>query len=1005
MFPLSDRTLLFNRCLNLLRQMSLRRLESIRMGMTPLVIVACMGTGCQRSNEPPSEEQLPFTRTPSLIDEAKEAMNADDTPTAVQRLTEHLIQEPSDTEAVWMLAQLAEEQGDLNKALELSESIASRNSPFVNEAATFSVDVALALKDDHRYELALRRWVDVTRDKAVAYDRLWKHLLRHGRTMEAAAIADRLVSQGQASRKHLMSLLFRGQSYPRPPEETNPNQPDWLEQHFAPGLGRARLYFDEGKFDLARDELEAFLADDATAESLDTACANALLGRTYAELQDDDQFVQWHANHDPPIEQHADYWSAIGCHHFSHREFESAVHALLVALQMNRTDLVNHQRLKQSLKAMDRIDWSDSFEARATLLNETHERSKELIGESHNIEALRHISQHLLQLGRPLESLSWTESSLSPSATTQRRQIAQQRKRLTSVPDLQKMMREDATLGLNPNDFAIKPISPSATSIAKTVTWNSPARKGLQIDIHNVASELELHFQWHTAETTDLSSIALYESLGGGVGVIDYDNDGRPDLYFAQGSGDPPAFRGTRTNQLFRNLGTRFESVETSTQTSDISYSQGIAVGDVNQDGWPDLLVGNIGRNRLFLNCGDGTFQDATERMLGLADRFTSSMAIADITGDALPDLFEVNYIQLEHAFDPPQFDHDGRELMQGPLSQLPQSDCWYRSNGHGAFVGEEISESIAASGTGLGVVITNMDAEPDMEVFIGNDARPNHLFPTHVGPSADVSYLRGVACGRFGMPTACMGIATGDFNRDGRFDIHISNFYGESDNLFLQTPSGVFRDAAPSRRLPERSNLYVGFGSKAIDVDADGWLDLVTTNGHIFDQSEEGQPFRQRPLLMKNESDSFSARTVSSTNYFDQPVLGRGLAKLDWNKDGRTDLVVTHLDAPAALLDLAPQVSGNWICLELIGCRSERDAIGAEVRIHTSHGRQVDWVTAGDGYLCSDEACLSFGIADCKQIQQVSVQWPSGNIQEWADLSANQRYLLIENCNEAFHR
>ncbi|MFG0264853.1 MAG: CRTAC1 family protein, partial [Rhodopirellula sp. JB055] len=455
-----------------------------------------------------------------------------------------------------------------------------------------------------------------------------------------------------------------------------------------------------------------------------------------------------------------------------------------------------------------------------------------------------------------------------------------------------------------------------------------------------------------------------------------------------------------------RNLGERFVSTEKQSHSEDHGYSQGISVGDINQDGWPDLLIGNIGLNRLLLNNGDGTFQDGSELMLGQGNRFTSSMAIADLSGDAIPDLYEVNYIGLKDAFAPPSYDANGRELLEGPLSQPPEADHWYRCDGKGRCFGREIPTSTAKPGTGLGIVITDMDGQEGNEVYVGNDARPNHFFKSKLHPWKDIASIQGVASGRFGRSNACMGIATGDFNRDGRFDMHVSNFYGEYDNLFLQSESGTFRDASPSYQLPALSKSNVGFGSKSLDVDRDGWLDLMTTNGHIADQRHLGEPFRQQPLLMHNQKDRFDAvSTHDPSSYMAGLYLGRGLAKLDWNQDRKMDLLVTHLDHPSSLLEFSSGLLGHGLQLELVGVLSERDAIGARVTVQARHGVQADWVTAGDGYLCTDEAVLEFGLADCDVAQQIQVQWPSGTVQTFENVPANQRYLVIENASRLHTR
>ncbi|KLU05597.1 hypothetical protein RISK_002229 [Rhodopirellula islandica] len=918
---------------------------------------------------------------------------------AAELLTPLMIEHPDDQELLLLAARVEAKRGKWAKSLAMAESIAEGDSKLRSPAIAVCVNAASKLNDPRRYEKMLRRWVEANPNQVEPFHRLWRHYTRHGRTFEAARVADRLVFQGQANLQQLQSLVFRGQSVFRLANASGDKDQPLIEQHLKPGQGRARHYYSIGEFQQARTELESALAEGSPTRPVNIASASALLGRVLAELQAEAAFLEWYASRDSSWETYDDYWFAIGSYHFDQGQYESAIHALLEALRRNSADLVTYQRIQQSLKALQRNEQSDAFEAKAAIIHEARELAKQLDAEAPDSQRLSEIGNHLLDVGRPLESLRWTELSLPATASVQLAQINQQRRRLQSVPELRQMMLEDAMVSLSPSQFELQPIATATPVRDERFTWSAAPTPNGKLMVQDVAAERGLSFQWYQAEQADLSSIALYESLGGGVGVIDFDADGRPDLYFAQGSGDPPELHGTRSNQLFRNLGERFVSVQQQSECEDHRYSQGISVGDVNQDGWPDLLIGNIGLNQLFLNNGDGTFQDGSDRMHGQGNRFTSSMAIADLSGDAVPDLYEVNYIELEEAFDPPEYDSHGRELLQGPLSQPPKADHWYRCDGRGHCFGSEIPPSVAKTGTGLGIVITDMDGQEGNEIFVGNDARPNHFLATKNRPWKDTASIQGVASGRFGLSTACMGIATGDFNRDGRFDMHVSNFFGEYDNLFLQTDSGTFRDAAPSYQLPALSLSNVGFGSKSLDVDRDGWLDLMTTNGHIFDQSHLGEPFRQPPLLMHNRMDRFEAvMAPDPSSYLAGSYLGRGLAKLDWNQDGQMDLVATHLDHPASLLEISSESLGHALQLELVGVRSERDAIGARVTIQAQHGVQVDWITAGDGYLCTDEAVLEFGLADCDVAEQILVEWPSGNVQTFENAPADQRYLVIEN-------
>lgn len=964
-------------------------------------------TGCGQSvtQDTPSDDlfSTQASEPKDRLSDASDAFESGNFDHASKLLRSLMIERPDHLDTIWLAARVEAERGNLSRSLDLAELIATSDSHSREQAIDLCVQTASNLEDHRRYEKALRRKIAVNPTQPEGYHRLWQHFMRHGRTFEAAQVADLLVDRGQANSQQLESLIFRGQSTPRISIRSGDEQ---IEQHFEPGQGRARHFFSNNDFQSAREELEDSLAEDSPNRPVNVASAKALLGRVLAESQDDEAFLKWYSSRSSSLETYDDYWFAIGSYHFDHGQYESAVHCLLEALRRNTADLVTYQRIRQSLKALQREDQSEAFAAKASIINESREVAKQWKLDPDDKERISLISKHLLDVGRPLESLRWTELNLPTNAHSQLAQIQMQRQRLRSVPDLRRMMAEDAMTNLSPSQFKLRSLVESQSAGLNQRVWSATPNKDLNVSIRNVAEDVGLNFQWYQGEHADLSSIALYESLGGGVGVIDYDADGRPDLYFAQGSGDPPDLRCTRSNRLFRNLGQRFVSVEKQTNSDEDRYSQSVSVGDINQDGWPDLLIGNIGMNQMLINCGDGTFKDSTDLIHGQGNRFTASMAIADISGDAMPDLFEVNYIQLEGAFDPPEFDSQGRELLHGPLSERPEPDHWYRGDGQCGFDGVPIPESVANPGTGLGIVITDMDDQVGNEVFVGNDARPNHLFTTNSDRWKNTANIRGVASGRFGLSTACMGIATGDFNRDGRFDMHVSNFFNEYDNLFLQTDGGSFRDAAPSYQLPALCLNNVGFGSKSMDVDRDGWLDAMTTNGHIFDQSYLGEPFRQKPLLIHNCLDRFERASVSdSSSYFSTDHLGRGLAKLDWNQDGQMDVVVTHLDHPAALLEIISEATGHGLQLELVGVQSERDAIGTCITIKTARGTQVEWVTAGDGYLCTDEAVIDFGLADCEVIDEMQIQWPGGTNQTFHDVPADQRYLVVENISRLHQR
>jgi hypothetical protein len=312
----------------------------------------------------------------------------------------------------------------------------------------------------------------------------------------------------------------------------------------------------------------------------------------------------------------------------------------------------------------------------------------------------------------------------------------------------------------------------------------------------------------------------------------------------------------------------------------------------------------------------------------------------------------------------------------------------------------------------GFGVVIANFDSKNGNDCFIANDGDFNHFWSSSKAETPDETStfeliesanVRGCNIGRDGNSQACMGVASGDFNGDGTLDLHVTNYYGEAVNLFMQTNSGFFSDEERKYGLHDASFSVLGFGTQATDIDHDGWLDLCVLNGHVNDERKKGIPFQMKPQLFRGGASGFVVQDPKPLGvYWSQPHLGRTLAILDWNRDGRMDFAGTYLDRPISLLENKTlnnntQSTGNWVQLELVGSTSERDAIGATVLARVGERTLTAWNTAGDGYMCSNEPLVHLGLGSAKLIDELVVTWPSGTTQRFPNVATDRRYLLIE--------
>jgi hypothetical protein len=497
----------------------------------------------------------------------------------------------------------------------------------------------------------------------------------------------------------------------------------------------------------------------------------------------------------------------------------------------------------------------------------------------------------------------------------------------------------------------------------------------------------------------------LAETLGSGCAFIDYDADGWPDILLINGMDWPGHKRQRSTLRLYRNNRNGTFTDVTRPAGLDVElYGMGVAVGDYNNDGFPDLLITCVGQNRLFRNTGKGSFVDAT-RASGLDRRqaFSTSALWFDFDRDGLLDLFICNYVQWS-----PEHDVfcslDGTHKSYCTPEAYRGETCWlFRNRGNGTF--EDVTATCGifdSSSKALGVAMIDDDQDGWIDLVVANDTQPNKLYRNlRNGRFRDVGLQAGLALSADGAARAGMGIDTGDFANTGRPGVAITNFDNEMIGLYRAQGAGLFTDVAARAGVGPVSRNRLGFGCLFADLDLDAALDLVVVNGHIDDTVRNirgNVGYAQPPLLFMNDGKGgFHDAAASAGAAFVQPRVGRGLAAADFDRDGDVDLLMTTNNGSAALFRNDQRSANRSIRFRLTGTKSNRDAIGATVRIEHGGTSQVRMVKSGSSYLSQSELPVTFGVGRRDRVDRVVIAWPSGATQEFKGLATGKAYEITE--------
>jgi len=503
----------------------------------------------------------------------------------------------------------------------------------------------------------------------------------------------------------------------------------------------------------------------------------------------------------------------------------------------------------------------------------------------------------------------------------------------------------------------------------------------------------------------------IFEVKGGGVAALDYDNDGWVDLAFSRGSSLERWRLGTNPGPvLYRNRGDgTFEDVTQKAGLTRGGWGVGTSTGDYDNDGWVDLYLTNLGPDVLYRNNGNGTFTDVTEKVGIRAPGWSSSAAFGDFDSDGFLDLYVAAYLdvgpdKLPEGRAGGTCSYVGVSVLCGPRGLPGAQDLYFHNNGNGTF-----TEKSEASGAfdkeryfGLGVVTGDVDGDRDLDIYVGNDATPNYLFVNRGdGHFDERGFPSGVAVSGDGNEQASMGVDAADYDNDGRLDLYAAHFASDYSTLYRNLGGLLFEDVTARARIREPGWAFVKWGTGFVDLDHDGWKDLVHANGHVYPhlRGAAGKETYEQPALtvyLNGRDGTF--RDVSSEAGPDatKRVLGRGIAFADLDNDGDLDLVVACLDSKPLVLrnDGAP---GHWLMFRTAGRKSNRDGIGTRVTVRAGTLSQVWEVKRTAGIYSANDPRAHFGLGEATKADLVRVEWPSGKVDEFRDVPADRHYVVDE--------
>ncbi len=951
-------------------------------------VAMAMITGCSRA-----------TPVPELLAGAERALLESDSD-RVEELVRQIPSESSEWQAAQLLAgEAATKAGRFEAAIGYYLAAVERDDTTSDGLlAQFSAaEIYLELAQLTHAEQLYRKVLQTQPGNGLTSERMAFLLSMTGRRWAALDHYFVLIRGGEAGYRELALAADVG----RPIE-----QPDFLKkcQQQSPDDELVRLALAAHAYDEGEPEARELLSQ-LVEVSPNLISAQSMWGELLVDAPSRSAFIDWHESLPPEADDSPDIWFVRGLWARRHSQLKAARDCFWQSVV--RTPF--HRRafyvLGQVLLALGDPQADEVAEFAQLLINLSQSIDQVLISKGNSEKAFRETTRLLEQLGRTWEACAWAVVGRNrfPKSSWPAETLGRHSHKLTStLPRIE--VEKNPVVNRKRSSVA------GFDRLLARVSGRSGGGSGRVLTEPVDSGEIRyeeaglIPFQYFNGEDLSTRGVRTFEQTGGGVAILDFDADGYPDVFLPQGSSwetgeDRPTASNEYSDMLFRNvMGRGFQDVTHGLTGSESGFGQGCSAGDFNNDGFADLYVANVGRNCLYENLGDGTFLDVTEPAEISDQSWTVSAMIADLNADGLPDIFDVNYLMGEGVFE---------RICEGRAcspSVFPgAADRLLINQGDGTF--HDVANATPVENSkGLGVVAFELEASRRPKVFVANDQVANFFLDNRPADNphrielSNHANTTGLAFNDNGLPMACMGVAIDDFDGNNSLDLFVTNFKNESNTLYLQNSLGLFGDATKAAGLQAASISFTGWGTQSLDADLDGWSDLVIANGHVDDYRDEGGEYQMRPQFFHNRNGRFEELMPDHVGpWFADKYLGRGLARVDWNMDGRPDFIVSNINSPLAVLKNTSTRVGSFLKVKLVATRTARDAIGASVSVQMDDREVSRQLLAGDGYMASNDRIIHFGLGQVEQVERVTIQWPSGAMSLVEPLQCDIYLVVVE--------